>query len=171
MTEDLLPLLRPALSGELFEELVTEGHDQGLRYLIACSPAGQPPAAAGYRTLVTSRGCVLFIDDLVTGEAARSQGVGARLLGELKALAPGASGWSSTPASRTPTRTGSTSATGWTSRRSTSPDRWSSKAGLDPRPLQEEETCVRPTWNGSVAWWGSASASCPDPSPARVRSQ
>ncbi|MEU4667549.1 hypothetical protein AB0F91_06150 [Amycolatopsis sp. NPDC023774] len=33
VTEDLLPLpllLRPALSGELFEELVTQGHDQGL---------------------------------------------------------------------------------------------------------------------------------------------
>ncbi|MEV6898918.1 GNAT family N-acetyltransferase [Amycolatopsis sp. NPDC051372] len=89
VTKDLLPLLRrlrPALSGELFEELVTEGHEQGLRYLIAYSPAGQPLAAAGYRTLVTSRGRVLFVDDLVTDEASRSQGVGARLMGELKTL-------------------------------------------------------------------------------------
>ncbi|HEX6449449.1 MAG TPA: GNAT family N-acetyltransferase [Trebonia sp.] len=86
---DLLPLLRrlrPDLTEELFSELLTEGYDQGLRYLVAYSPSGQPLAAAGYRTLVTSRGRILFVDDMVTDEAARSQGVGARLLTELKTL-------------------------------------------------------------------------------------
>ncbi|MEW2502691.1 hypothetical protein AB0878_19700 [Amycolatopsis sp. NPDC047767] len=73
VTDDLL-LPPPALSDELFEELVTEGHVQGLRYLIASTPSGRPPV--GYRTLVASRGRVLFVDDLVTDEATRSRGAG-----------------------------------------------------------------------------------------------
>ncbi|MEU8632637.1 GNAT family N-acetyltransferase [Amycolatopsis sp. NPDC048633] len=87
-TADLWPLLqrlRPGLTKELFEELLTDGYRQGLRYLVAYSPAGRPLAAAGYRVLVTSRGRLLFVDDLVTDEATRSQGVGAGLLRELEA--------------------------------------------------------------------------------------
>ncbi|MGP4017577.1 GNAT family N-acetyltransferase [Saccharopolyspora sp. 5N708] len=90
LAADLLPLLRrlrPGLTDELFGELLTDGYRQGLRYLVACTSAGQPLAAAGYRILVTSRGRILFVDDLVTDEGARSQGVGARLVGELEALA------------------------------------------------------------------------------------
>ncbi|WP_326835347.1 GNAT family N-acetyltransferase [Amycolatopsis rhabdoformis] len=85
----LLRRLRPVMSEELFDELVTDGYEQGLRYLVAYSGAGRPLAAAGYRRLVTSRGRVLFVDDLVTDEAARSRGVGARLLAELQTLARG----------------------------------------------------------------------------------
>ncbi|NKQ54341.1 GNAT family N-acetyltransferase [Amycolatopsis sp. K13G38] len=82
----LLCRLRPGLTEELFTEMLTDGHDQGLRFLVAYSLGGQPLAAAGYRTLVTSRGRILFVDDLVTEDAARSQGVGARMVRELKTL-------------------------------------------------------------------------------------
>lgn len=88
-TADLWPLLqrlRPGLTKDLHDELLTDGYRQGLRYLIAYSPAGRPLAAAGYRVLVTSRGRVLFVDDLVTDETARSQGVGAGLMSELMAI-------------------------------------------------------------------------------------
>lgn len=84
--EDLLPLLRqlrPGLTGESFEELVTDGYDQGLRYLLAYAPAGAPLGAAGYRIMPTSRGRILFVDDLVTDAAARGTGVGALLMAEL----------------------------------------------------------------------------------------
>ncbi|MFC0432721.1 GNAT family N-acetyltransferase [Kutzneria buriramensis] len=86
LRSDLLPLLRrlrPAMSDELFAELVTDGFEQGLRYLVAYSPSGLPLAAAGYRILVTSRGRVLFVDDLVTAEESRSRGFGARVVDEL----------------------------------------------------------------------------------------
>jgi len=89
LTADLWPLLqrlRPGLTEDLFGELLTDGYRQGLRYLVAYSPAGLPLAAAGYRVLVTSRGRVLFVDDLVTDETARSRGIGAALLAELEAV-------------------------------------------------------------------------------------
>lgn len=82
----LLRLLRPGLSDEQFRELVTTGHDQGLRFLLA-SAGDEPLGAAGYRVLVTSRGRILFVDDLVTAEPARSSGVGGRLMAELHRLA------------------------------------------------------------------------------------
>lgn len=76
----LLRQLRPALTARAFEELTGEGERQGPRYLLAYDAAGAPVAAAGYRVLITSRGRILFVDDLVTAGAARRAGVGAALL-------------------------------------------------------------------------------------------
>lgn len=86
--DDLYPLLRelrPDLTPEGFARLMAEGHPQGLRYLIAYGADGAAPlGAAGFRVLTTSRGRVLFLDDLVTRTAARSGGVGTALLAAVK---------------------------------------------------------------------------------------
>ncbi|ODU06105.1 MAG: hypothetical protein ABS81_05590 [Pseudonocardia sp. SCN 72-86] len=81
---DLLAQLRPGLTRDLFEELTTVGYDQGLRFLVAEDVDGVPTAAAGYRVLSTSRGRILYVDDLVTSEAHRSRGFASRMLAELR---------------------------------------------------------------------------------------
>ncbi|HWJ64241.1 MAG TPA: GNAT family N-acetyltransferase [Acidimicrobiales bacterium] len=81
---DLLGQLRPGLTRDLFAELTTVGYDQGLRFLVAYDSDGLPTAAAGYRILTTSRGRILYVDDLVTSEALRSRGFASRLLAELR---------------------------------------------------------------------------------------
>ncbi|MFI5611846.1 GNAT family N-acetyltransferase [Amycolatopsis sp. NPDC051903] len=89
LESELFPLLRqlrPRLTREQFGELATTGHEQGLRYLVAYAD-GAALAAAGYRVLVTSRGRILYVDDLVTAEEARSTGVGGRLMSEVEQLA------------------------------------------------------------------------------------
>ncbi len=80
----LLRKLRPALTRGAFDELVTEGARQGLTVLAAWNEPGECVGAALYRVLVTSRGRVFFVDDLVTAPEARSSGVGAALFGELE---------------------------------------------------------------------------------------
>ena len=80
----LLRQLRPDLSQQTFRELTSDGYEQGLRYLVAHSSHGKPVAAAGYRVLVTSRGRILFVDDLVTAEAERSHGIAAAMLSDLE---------------------------------------------------------------------------------------
>lgn len=80
---DLYPLLhhlRPGLTREAFDGLLADGHPQGLQYLVGYAADGTPLGAVGYRVLVTSRGRIAFVDDLVTAEAARSGGVGRVLL-------------------------------------------------------------------------------------------
>ncbi|QRP50107.1 GNAT family N-acetyltransferase [Amycolatopsis sp. FDAARGOS 1241] len=79
----LLRQLRPHLTREQFGELVTTGHEQGLRYFVAYA-GGAAPAAAGYRLLVTSCGRLLYVDDLMTAEEARSTGVGRRPMSEVE---------------------------------------------------------------------------------------
>ena len=86
LTADLLPLLRllrPNLTDESVAELATDGP----RFLVGYSPSGLPLALAGYRVLVTSRGRILYVDDLVTAVEARSRGIGAEVMAALVALA------------------------------------------------------------------------------------
>jgi GNAT superfamily N-acetyltransferase len=80
----LLGQLRPDLTREQFRELTTDGYDQGLRFLIAHFGEGVPLAAAGYRILSTSRGRLLYVDDLVTAQAERSRGIAGALMAELQ---------------------------------------------------------------------------------------
>lgn len=85
--QDLYPLLRqlrPDLTSQAFRELIAGGYPQGLRYLLCYDADGVPLAAAGYRVTATSRGRILFVDDLVTADAARSTGIGGALLAELE---------------------------------------------------------------------------------------
>ena len=84
---DLYPLLaalRPGLSVDTFDTLLSEGREQGLRVLIADQGADRCIGAALYRIVATSRGRVTFLDDLVTNPARRSKGVGAALLAEVE---------------------------------------------------------------------------------------
>ena len=84
---DLYPLLaalRPGLSVNTFDTLLSEGREQGLRVLVADQGAERCIGAALYRIVATSRGRVTFLDDLVTNPARRSKGVGAALLAEVE---------------------------------------------------------------------------------------
>ncbi|MET8982246.1 GNAT family N-acetyltransferase [Streptomyces sp. NPDC004539] len=86
MDADVAPLirvLRPALTAEGFREFVTEAHGQGLVVTAAYDPDGACLAVVTHRVLATSRGRVLFVDDLVTAPAARGRGIGGRLLAEV----------------------------------------------------------------------------------------
>lgn len=80
----LLATLRPGLTRAAFDQLITEGGAQGLTVVAAADESGQYLGVALYRVMTTSRGKLLFVDDLVTGTASRSSGVGAELLGELE---------------------------------------------------------------------------------------
>ncbi|MFC8718718.1 GNAT family N-acetyltransferase [Kitasatospora sp. NPDC057198] len=86
--EPLLRALRPALSGPGFAAFASEAAGQGLVFTAAYDNApsgkGRCVAVATHRTLATSRGRILFVDDLVTDPALRSGGVGAWLMGELE---------------------------------------------------------------------------------------
>ncbi|MEV0185721.1 GNAT family N-acetyltransferase [Streptomyces sp. NPDC050625] len=83
----LLCELRPGMSQQLFGELTSVGIVQGLRYLVAYSGDGKPLAAAGYRVLYTSRGRMLYVDDLVTTGSERSRGIAGAVMSELKSRA------------------------------------------------------------------------------------
>ncbi|MFF0746479.1 GNAT family N-acetyltransferase [Streptomyces sp. NPDC004111] len=81
---DLLPVLRelrPHLTEESFTEVYAQGHPAGLRFSAGYDDAGVCVGAAGWRVVAnTSTLRMLYVDDLVTADAARSTGVGARLL-------------------------------------------------------------------------------------------
>ncbi|BAJ31674.1 MULTISPECIES: GNAT family N-acetyltransferase [Kitasatospora] len=81
--EPLIRVLRPALDADGFARFAAEAAGQGLVFTAALDPAGRCLGVAAHRVLATSRGRVLFVDDLVTSPAARSTGVGARLLAAL----------------------------------------------------------------------------------------
>src|SRR5699024_1573246 len=87
LVDDVFPLLRtlrPGLTRAAFDELISEGGAQGLTVVAARDAAGQCVGVALYRLMTTSRGKLLFVDDLVTSTAHRSAGVGAELLAELE---------------------------------------------------------------------------------------
>ncbi|MFJ4825689.1 GNAT family N-acetyltransferase [Streptomyces bacillaris] len=88
MAADAAPLiraLRPRLSADAFTAFAEEGHAQGLRFTVAYDTAtGRALGAATHRVLATSRGRLLFVDDLVTAAESRGRGVGARLMAELE---------------------------------------------------------------------------------------
>ncbi|MFD9035588.1 GNAT family N-acetyltransferase [Streptomyces sp. NPDC059567] len=80
----LIRALRPGLDADGFLEFATAAHRQGLVFTAARDATGRCLGVASHRVLATSRGRLLFVDDLVTDSAARSAGVGARLLDELR---------------------------------------------------------------------------------------
>ncbi len=88
MAADVAPLiraLRPRLSADAFTAFAEEGHAQGLRFTVAYDTAtGRALGAATHRVLATSRGRLLFVDDLVTAAGSRGRGIGARLMAELE---------------------------------------------------------------------------------------
>ncbi|MBV8162178.1 MAG: GNAT family N-acetyltransferase [Acidimicrobiia bacterium] len=93
---DVLPVLRelrPDLTPDSFAEVYRRGHPQGLRFTAAYRD-GRCVGVAGWRIMATAMaGLKLYVDDLVTSEAARSTGVGRTLLACLcdKAHAAGCS--------------------------------------------------------------------------------
>jgi GNAT superfamily N-acetyltransferase len=85
--ESLIRLLRPTLTAAGFADFAARAHPQGLVFTAARDEHGRCVGVSTHRVLATSRGRVLFVDDLVTAPEARSAGVGARLLAELLVLA------------------------------------------------------------------------------------
>ncbi|MCB5165823.1 GNAT family N-acetyltransferase [Streptomyces bambusae] len=85
---DVLPVLlelRPHLTEELFHEIHAEGHPQGLRFTAAFTDDGRCAGVAGWRIVVnTATRRMLYVDDLVTTEDTRSEGVGRQLLAYLE---------------------------------------------------------------------------------------
>lgn len=87
LAADILPVLRelrPHLMSESLSLIYAEGHPQGLRFTGAYADSACL-GVAGWRIVATTFcGRKLTIDDLVVGNAARSQGVGRALLAELQ---------------------------------------------------------------------------------------
>ncbi|WP_328324194.1 MULTISPECIES: GNAT family N-acetyltransferase [unclassified Streptomyces] len=83
----LLRTLRPDLTEAAFTAFAAEAHRQGLVFTAAYTPDGRCVGVATHRTLLTSRGRLLFVDDLVTDPQVRSGGVGSLLMEELEARA------------------------------------------------------------------------------------
>jgi GNAT superfamily N-acetyltransferase len=79
----LLRTLRPALTDDGFDRFAAEAHAQGLVFTAAYDAGGHCVAVATHRVLATSRGRILFVDDLVTDPARRSAGIGTTLLAHL----------------------------------------------------------------------------------------
>ncbi|MCQ9708780.1 GNAT family N-acetyltransferase [Streptomyces sp. BSP1] len=87
LTTDALPVLaelRPHLTARLLEEVHAAGHPQGLRFSALYDTEGRCVAVAGWRVIAnTSAIRKLYVDDLVTAEAARSTGAGRELVAYL----------------------------------------------------------------------------------------
>lgn len=81
---ELLGSLRPRLTRPESDRFLAEGHRQGLRCIVALDPEGGVAGLALYRIFSTSRGRIVFLDDLVTRPEVRSHGVGAALLEEVE---------------------------------------------------------------------------------------
>ncbi len=80
--------LRPHLSLEVFLSIYFEAHSADGYELVAIEARGEIQALMGYRFLTDYvRGRHLYVDDLVTTEKARSQGLGAQLLQIAEAIA------------------------------------------------------------------------------------
>jgi GNAT superfamily N-acetyltransferase len=83
---DVLPVLRELrhrLTAASFAAVYDQGYPQGLRFTAAYLD-GRCVGVAGWRIVAnTSTLRKLYVDDLVTTESARSQGVGRELLTEL----------------------------------------------------------------------------------------
>ncbi|MGC9542829.1 GNAT family N-acetyltransferase [Streptomyces sp. UG1] len=79
----LMRALRPALTEEDFDRFASEAHAQGLVFTAAHDIHGHCAAVATHRVLATSRGRILFVDDLVTDPDRRSAGIGTALLTHL----------------------------------------------------------------------------------------
>ncbi|MFJ9680849.1 GNAT family N-acetyltransferase [Streptomyces sp. NPDC101194] len=88
LAADLLPVLRelrPHLTENLFREVYEKGYAQGLRFSAAYDDEDGCVGVAGWRVVDnTSQIRMLYVDDLVTADGARSTGVGRRLLGYLE---------------------------------------------------------------------------------------
>jgi GNAT superfamily N-acetyltransferase len=82
---EMLRTLRPRLTRAESDRFLAEGHSQGLRCVVAADQEGGPAGLALYRVVATSRGRIVFLDDLVTRPDVRSHGVGAALLEEVMA--------------------------------------------------------------------------------------
>ncbi|WP_369184611.1 GNAT family N-acetyltransferase [Streptomyces sp. Y1] len=90
MAADVGPLirqLRPALTAGEFADFAAEAHRQGLVFTAAYDAGGRCVGVAAHRVLATSRGRLLFVEDLVADRAVRSAGVGRRLMAELEGRA------------------------------------------------------------------------------------
>jgi GNAT superfamily N-acetyltransferase len=83
---DVLPVLRelrPHLTAESFAAVYERGYPQGLRFTAAYAD-GRCVGVAGWRVVATTAALLkLYVDDLVTTEAARGEGVGKELLAAL----------------------------------------------------------------------------------------
>ncbi|MFE6678699.1 GNAT family N-acetyltransferase [Streptomyces sp. NPDC057729] len=88
LAADLLSVLRelrPHLTENLFRDVYEKGYAQGLRFSAAYDDEGVCVGVAGWRVIDnTSQIRMLYVDDLVTADGARSTGVGRRLLGHLE---------------------------------------------------------------------------------------
>lgn len=79
----VLQELRPELTAEQLDAVLAEGTPQGLRFTAAVD-GGVVRAVAGWRVIANTHALrKLFVDDLSTADAHRSQGYGSALLGEL----------------------------------------------------------------------------------------
>ncbi|GAB3371569.1 GNAT family N-acetyltransferase [Lysobacter rhizosphaerae] len=84
-TFDVMHQLRPHLQREQYVAMVRDMQASDGFRLLALRDAGQVRAVAGYRIMnMLYCGKLLYVDDLVTDERARSRGHGARLLARLK---------------------------------------------------------------------------------------
>ena len=84
-TFDVMHQLRPHLQREQYVAMVRAMQASDGFQLLALRDAGQVRAVAGYRIMnILYCGRLLYLDDLVTDERARSRGHGARLLARLK---------------------------------------------------------------------------------------
>lgn len=80
----VLQQLRPHLSHDLLDQVLAEGHSQGLRFTAAMD-GGRCLGVAGWRIVATTvAGRKLYVDDLVTASDERGRGVGHLLLQELE---------------------------------------------------------------------------------------
>ena len=84
-TYEVMRQLRPDVSQDEYVSVVRRLVAQEGYRLVAVSEAGQIRAVAGYRLMeMLYCGRILYIDDLVTDERARSRGFGRQLLDWLK---------------------------------------------------------------------------------------
>lgn len=81
---ELLHDLRPRLTRAGSDRFLEEGHRQGLLCVVAHDGDGEFAGLALYRVLATSRGRIVFLEDLVTRLGLRSRGVGAAVLKEVE---------------------------------------------------------------------------------------
>jgi GNAT superfamily N-acetyltransferase len=87
MAEDVGPLiraLRSSLTAAEFARFADAASRQGLVFTAAYRDSGPCVGVATHRVLETSRGRLLFVDDLVVDDRFRSQGIGGQLMAELE---------------------------------------------------------------------------------------